>query len=357
MGEFNLAVIEGFFGVSWPWEMRHDYARSLRRLGFDAYIYAPKDDKYLRRAWTEHWPDPQLDSLKQLANELHRHDVRFGIGLSPFEAYKDYSADTRRRLIDKVRLIEQELSPDIFCVLFDDMRGDTPQLASTQLRMIDDVAASTSARRIIMCPTYYSTDPVLERVFGAMPADYLETLGRSLDPRVDIFWTGPKVCSTEYPRQHLEEVAAKINRRPFLWDNYPVNDSRAMSAFLHLRAFTNRPGELRHLLAGHAANPMKQPALSEIPLATLPMSYAHGEDYDPVEAWRIAARRACGETLAQLIEEDLPLLQDVGLEQLSAEQREHLETRYRPHAAQPAAREIIDWLNGGYAFDPACLTD
>jgi hypothetical protein len=34
-----------------------------------------------------------------------------------------------------------------------------------------------------------------------------------------------------------------------------------------------------------------------------------------------------------------------------------LEARYRPHATQATAREIIDWMNGAYVFDPACLTD
>lgn len=356
MGEFNLGIIEGFFGASWPWAMREAYAASLRRIGYDSYIYAPKDDKYLRRDWTQDWPDEDFDHLKRLARELHRHEVGFGIGLSPFEAYKDYSTTLRGRLIEKVRLIEQELSPDIFCILFDDMRGDTPRLAATQLRMIEDVAASTTARRIIMCPTYYSTDPVLERVFGAMPAGYLETLGRNLDSRVDVFWTGPKVCSNEYPREHLEAVAQTLSRKPYLWDNYPVNDSRAMSALLHLRAFRSRPAILRELLAGHAVNPMKQPASSEIPLATLPMSYAHGDEYDPIDAWRIAARRVCGGELAALIEEDLALFQDIGLDHLTPEQRARLDARYRPHVAHPVAREIVDWLNGAYAFDPACLT-
>jgi hypothetical protein len=325
-------------------------------MGYDSYVYAPKDDKYLRREWAQDWSADELAQLKSMAESFRSNHVKFGIGLSPFEAYKNYSPPIRHRLMDKVRLIEQEIAPDILCVLFDDMRGDTPQLAATQVAMVDDVAANTAAR-IIMCPTYYSTDPVLERVFGTMPENYLETLGSSLDARVDVFWTGPKVCSTEYPREHLESVAERLARKPFLWDNYPVNDSRVMSAFLHLRAFTHRPHELRDMLAGHLANPMKQPWLSRIPLATLPMSYAHGPRYDADSAWRSAANRVCGAPLASLIEEDLPLLQDVGLERLNTAQRSHLEERYRSQGPHPIAAEILGWLNGEFAFDPACLTD
>jgi hyaluronoglucosaminidase len=124
-----------------------------------------------------------------------------------------------------------------------------------------------------------------------------------------------------------------------------------------LRSFTHRPASLRDLLAGHAANPMKQPALSEIPLATLPMSYAHGEDYEPTAAWRSVALRVCGAELAALIEADLPLFQDVGLERLTAQQRAHIEVRYLPHVSHAPAKEILGWMSGAYAFDPACLTD
>jgi hyaluronoglucosaminidase len=352
-----LGIIEGFFGTSWSWDMRRHYAQALRGLGFDFYVYAPKDDKYLRRAWMDDWPAAQLAELKLFAATCRQYGVQFGVGLSPFEAYKDYSVSTRARLIDKVRTIQRELQPQICCVLFDDMRGDTPRLAQTQIEIVDDVASNLGAQRIVMCPTYYSTDPVLERVFGAIPAGYLETLGISLDPRIDIFWTGPKVCSKEYPREHLLAVAEQLRRKPFLWDNYPVNDSRLMSAFLHLRAFTDRPAGLQELLAGHAANPMKQPWLSQIPLATLPISYSQPGAYDPDRAWRAAAVRSCGTQLAESIELDLTLFQDVGLQQLTAEQRAYLTERYQRHVGHPAAQEILGWLNGDYAFDPACLTD
>jgi hyaluronoglucosaminidase len=357
MYPFELGIIEGFFGDSWPWSTREDYARSLAGMGYQFFVYAPKDDKYLRRQWQQDWPSEQFANLKSFAATCRENRIRFGVGFSPFEAYKDYSSGVRQRLIEKVRMLDRELAPEIFCLLFDDMRGDTPQLAATQLAIVEDVAANIAAQRVVMCPTYYSTDPVLERVFGAMPAGYLEALGTVLDPRIDLFWTGPRVCSTEYPRDHLEAVADRLKRRPFLWDNYPVNDSRLMSSFLHLRAFTNRPDVLRELLAGHAANPMKQPYLSRIPLATLPMSYAQGSRYDPIAAWQVAARSQCGETLGRQIETDLTLFQDVGVGKLTEDQRAYLERTYRPHESHPYAREILGWLNGEYVFDPECLTD
>lgn len=352
----ELGVIEGFFGKSWSWEVRQTYSSLLPKLGYSFYIYAPKDDRYLRRNWAEPWPETQLEQLQALANSCRSTDLAFGIGLSPFEAYRDYSPQTRVKLQSKVALINSSLQPTILCVLFDDMRGDIPGLADRQLQIFEDIASVSSAKRIVMCPTYYTTDPILEKVFGAMPERYLETLGETLDPRVDIFWTGPKVCSTEYPRTHLEWVAQVLRRRPFLWDNYPANDGRRTSPFLHLRAFENRNLELRNLLAGHAVNPMKQPWLSQVPLATLPISYVATE-YLPSEVFRRAAERLCGSEFATCLEADISYFQDVGVERLSEEQKRLLRERYSEFKNNPFAQEIIGWLDGQYAFDPDCLTD
>src|SRR5690606_14309512 len=110
-------------------------------------------------------------------------------------------------------------------------------------------------------------------------------LGASLDKAIDVFWTGPQVISHSYPRDHLLEVADKLQRKPFLWDNYPVNDARRLTPFLHLQAFTGRSKALRDLCSGHLANPMNQAWLSQLPLATLAALYRE-EAYDPMQAFR-----------------------------------------------------------------------
>lgn len=186
---------------------------------------------------------------------------------------------------------------------------------------------------------------------------YLQDLGQGLDRRIDIFWTGPKVCSSEYPAAHLRQTAEWLHRKPFLWDNYPVNDGSKASSFLHLRAFENRPAELADLVSGHAVNPMKQAALSALPLATLPMSYRLGKQYDPDKALHASLNATCGPQISAMIQADLPLFQDIGLAQLTPEQVTHLKARYLPFRDQSCVDEILRWLDGEYVFDPDCLTD
>src|SRR6202012_4952956 len=118
-------------------------------------------------------------------------------------------------------------------------------------------------------PTYYTDDPLLDRIFGKRPKNYLEDIGKKLAPEIEIFWTGEEVCSRKMGVGHVKRVGKQRRRKPFLWDNYPVNDGPRMSQFLHLRAFTGRPQAIASRLAGHAINPALQPTLSLIPVLTL----------------------------------------------------------------------------------------
>lgn len=353
----GIGLIEGFFGKSWSWPMRLDYASWLAGAGYHFYIYAPKDDPYLRRQWYLPWPQSMLDELKRLRAACRENGIAFGIGLTPLGAHHDYE-NKRALLLERVADIDAELAPDILAVLFDDMPSDTPQLARLQLQIAHDIAATTRARKLIFCPSFYSTDPILEKVFGAMPAGYWQELGSGLDPAFSLFWTGPKVCSSDYPVEHLAWVADTLKRRPFLWDNYPVNDGKRASNFLYLDAFRHRPATLADYLCGHAVNPMKQAALSRLPLATLPACYLQGDAYDPDTAWSVTAQKRLGDELSSLLLEDLSLLSTTGLDKLDDAHKERLTCRYRPFAQQyQEASELIGWLNGDYQFDPACLTD
>jgi hypothetical protein len=216
------------------------------------------------------------------------------------------------------------------------MRGDVPDLAARQAEIAHHAASRTRATRVLVCPSYYSDDPVLDRVFGARPADYLASLGRLLDPRIEVMWTGEEVCSREYSVGHLQEVAAQLGRKPFLWDNYPVNDGPRMSPHLHLRAFTGRPASIAHAIAGHAINPALQPTLSRIPAITLASSYREGVHYRYGRALDRALEAVAGAELGAMLRADLLSLQDAGLEAA---------------VDHPAAREVVRWLEGGYGVD------
>lgn len=341
-------LIEGYYGTPWDVAARHETIAALAAHGYGFYIYAPKSDELLRRRWREPYPNAEFQALAALAAHCRAHDVRFGVGLSPYELYRAFDAGAQAALAGKLVQLA-ELGLDSLAVLFDDMRGDLPDLAETQARIVDWIAARLPGTHLILCPTYYSDAPILERIFGARPPDYLQTLGRRLDPAIDVFWTGPDICSLEYTAGHLSRVAEQLGRKPVLWDNYPVNDGPRMSQFLHLRAVTGRPASIGAHIAGHAVNPALQPVLTRIPALTLAESYARGDAYDYGHAFMRAAETVCGPDLAAALQRDLILLQDTGLDRLEPDTREKLRARYAAFD-HPAAREVVAFLDGAYRF-------
>jgi hyaluronoglucosaminidase len=352
--ENPVGVIEGFFGKPWSWDDRAAYAAFLSGLGFGFYIYAPKQDRYLRQNWRKAWPETTAERAAAISRIYRDNGLKFGIGLSPFELHRDDKAGNAAALRRKARELNRA-APDILCIQFDDMRGATPDLAEQHARIVDEICNASTAGKFIVCPTYYSFDPILEKIFGAAPDNYLADLGRLLDPRIDIFWTGPHICSRRYPTPHLARVAELLRRHPFLWDNYPVNDSAAMAPFLHLGPFRDRPRSLRSKIAGHAVNPMNQPWLSRIPLCSLADSYAAGPAYDPDRSFVAACNTLCGAELGRMVIDDADLFQETGLAEMKSDDRNAAIERYRAFGGNPYANEILGWLKGNYTFDPACL--
>lgn len=344
----ELGVIEGYFGRPWSHADRKQVMTRLRDIGYSWFHYAPKADRFLRRRWREPHPAAALAELVDLSGHCRRLGMRFGVGFSPYELYRDFSGPGRMDFVAKVRALD-DIGIDDLAILFDDTRGDVPDLAAREADIVHTALTITRASRVLMCPTYYSDDRLLDVVFGVRPEGYLEALGRRLDPSVGVYWTGEEVCAREHSVAHLARVAEALGRKPTLWDNYPVNDGPRMSRHLHLRGFTGRAYVIGTHVAAHAINPALQPHLSLIPAATLVASYREGPNYAYMRAFREAARTWAGTELADMLEADLHALQDCGINHLG-DDRERLLQRYSA-VSHPMAMEIVRWLSGADTVD------
>ncbi|MBB3046532.1 hypothetical protein FHR99_000768 [Litorivivens lipolytica] len=348
MSTFRLGLIEGFYGRQWSWPERHDMASFLADAGYSHYVYAPKGDGSLRAQWREPFVD--LQNLTHFSAYCRGLGLKFGVGLSPMGLQLSYSDRDRAVLRDRLNELAA-IGLDTLWILFDDMRGDHADLAASQSRVMHDVRDVFDGE-LAVCPGYYSFDPVLDEVFGERPANYLQDLDAGLDASVDILWTGAKVICETLTVEDCRQFTELTGRKPLLWDNYPVNDGRKTSPFLHLNAFTGRDPAIKQAAAGHFANPMNQPSLSKIPLMTLPQLYS---DYTDADQLRRASLDRLPADLSQVLERDWARFQRQGLDGLSDREKRALLHEYRslPH---PAAKEVCDWLEGGYTFDPECLT-
>src|SRR6202008_4021079 len=117
-----LGIIEGFFGRPWSWADRADAVRFLRPYGFSFYLYAPKADPWLRRRWREPHPAAEMEALAEFRDICRAENVRFGLGLSPFELHLPPGRGWQEALAARLALLAP-LRPADLALLFADMRG------------------------------------------------------------------------------------------------------------------------------------------------------------------------------------------------------------------------------------------
>lgn len=345
---FRYGLVEGFYGLEWDWSVRAQYADFLKENDFGFYLYSPKADRWLREEWRTPWSVERKEKVKSLAKHYREKGLQFGLALSPYEAYLDWGESTRKDLVKKMKEIE-EIDHDILCILFDDMKGDWPNLAKTQVEMCHFIAEYSNAKTLIMCPTYYSDDHILEDQFGKQPKGYLRELGQQLDQRFEMFWTGSTVYSHGFTEEHLREVTERLGRKPFIWDNYPVNDVKEWY-YLNLLGYERRPWKMSELAAGHVINPMNQAWLSKIPLRTIRDLYSLKDQYNVTDSSRRAIIELCDEQLAIAIVQDMHSFQNEGLKEYSESRKRELIEKYSGFSS-PFATEIVDWLHEKYDFD------
>jgi hypothetical protein len=345
-----IGVLEGFYGRSWSVSDRLDAAVWMRQLGFNAYLYAPKSDAYLRARWGALYSPTVQSELSSVAERYRSCGLHFGVGLSPLGVNQRWTSENERAL--RVKLVQLvDIGVDFLGVFFDDMAGLTPDSLARQHDLLHVVRAELPNIALFACPSYYSDDPVLENVFGRMPEGYVEGFGRDLPSNALPMWTGPEVCSHRINEADLESISARFGGPLALWDNYPVNDGRLRSNHLYLRPLADR-ARRGDLVQAHFCNPMNQANLSVLGLIGLSITY---NLRSPAELQALADD-FFGPELRLWLAQHAAAFEEEGLLKLSPERRAIIK-RSLPPGNPAAVKELVDWLDDEYAFDPACLTD
>ena len=291
-------MVEGFYGRPWTHSARLSMISFLGANGFNIYIYAPKSDQYLRSVWRKAYPPRMKERLRALMGAARESSVDFVFAVSPGLDIEYSSRTDRRVLLRRLRDVTgmQCLWVGIF---LDDIepklvhasdRHGFRTLGEAHVALVNDVYDELvrDGNRLMFCPTYYANDCLGKT---APENEYLMEIGAGLARRVDVLWTGRKVVSTEISEKDVGEFSRVIRRKPFLWDNYPVNDYYGDRPRLNLGPFEGRAPEILPLLAGYVSNPMNQAEASKIPLLTLSDYLRDPVGYSPQKSLAHAVRR------------------------------------------------------------------
>lgn len=292
--DFLGGVIEGFYGRPWSHSQRLTMIGQLNSWRLNTYFYAPKDDLKHRALWRECYDATEIDAMTELVAACQRSDVNFIYGISPG---LDIRFSDRAELETLQQRLRQMLEIGVrhFALLFDDLPGDMSAqdrqqfscIASAQASVTNSIfqwlAEQHSNFRLLFCPTPYCDHMDRHELGGA---DYLDTIGRDLIGKIDVFWTGPAIISEDIPAKTIDALAKRIGRKPMIWDNLHANDYDQRRLFC---GPYSRSNELRDSVRGILSNPNNEFPIDFIPLRTLG-DYLNEESYDPRTAYVAAAK-------------------------------------------------------------------
>lgn len=214
-------VVEGFYGTPWPHEVRLSLIDFYGRFKMNSYLYGPKDDHYHSSPnWRLPYPEKEAQNIRELVEACNRNYVDFVWAIHPGQDIK-WNEEDYNNLVHKFQLM-YDLGVRSFAIFFDDISGEgTNPIKQTELlnRLNKEfVEAKGDVNSLVVCPTDYT-----KLWANPTPQGSLVTYGKTLNPSVEVFWTGDAVC-TDMTRETLDWVNSRIQRPAFFWWNYPVTD-------------------------------------------------------------------------------------------------------------------------------------
>ncbi|MFE3827377.1 beta-N-acetylglucosaminidase domain-containing protein [Streptomyces sp. NPDC059092] len=296
--------IEGFYGAPWSHADRLDQLAFYGAVKANTYIYAPKDDVYLRESWRETYPADRLAELRELIDRATTHHVDFTYAISPGLSVCYSDPNDVKALENKLESLYAQGARS-FYVALDDISYTSWNCASDQesygapgraaagraqadlLNTVqrDFIGTHAGAHPLQMVPTEYS---------DMADSPYKKVLREQLDPQVVVQWTGNDVVPPSISVADARAASEVWGRKVFLWDNYPVNDYGQTTGRLLMAPYDRREAGLHEELSGIVLNPMNQAAASKVALFGGASFAWNDRGYDAERTWRAAADHLSG---------------------------------------------------------------
>lgn len=299
----SRGAIEGFYGNPWTHQERMNQLAFYGDVKLNTYVYSPKDDPYLRDRWRDPYPPDKLAEVQQLIQQAQAHHVRFTYALSPgpsicFSDPRDFSA-----LVTKMQTLYDSGVRD-FSIPFDDItynRWNCPQDQAGYGTPSPGAAGKAQADLLNRVQREFLDMHAGSQPLQTVPTEYSDmdetpykAAMRGLDPRVQTMFTGDGVIPKQITKQDVRRAAKVWGRKPYLWDNYPVNDFKKAQGRLMLGPYDKRQPGLSNLLVGDVVNPMNQAAASEVAEFGAADFAWNDAGFDAQRSWRQAAQYLAG---------------------------------------------------------------
>ena len=252
-------VVEGFYGTPWSHQARLSQIAFYARHKMNVYIYGPKDDPWHRDKWREPYPEAEAKRISELATYARSLGVNFYWAIHPGVDIK-WTEQDRDYLVAKLEKM-YDLGVRSFAVFFDDIWGEGTR-ADKQAELLYYVVNNFIQKKhdvapLIMCPSEYN------RAWANDEKGYLRTLGTQMNQGIEIMWTGNSVVHC-IDRESQEWINQRINRKSYIWWNFPVSDF--VRDHILLGPAYGNDLDIAETMSGFVSNPMEHAEASKISL-------------------------------------------------------------------------------------------
>lgn len=277
-------VVEGFYGTPWTFEDRVSQLKFYGDNKLNTYIYGPKDDPYHRSPnWREPYPAKEAKAIKELVDIANANHVDFVWAIHPGLDIK-WTNEDRDFMMDKLEAMYQ-LGVRAFAVFFDDISGEGVN-ADKQAELLNHVdnnfiKIKKDVLPLTLCPTEYN------KSWSNIERGYLPTLGSKLNPSIHVMWTGDRVIS-DIDTQGLEWVNQHIERKAYIWWNFPVSDY--VRDHLLMGPAYGIDTEAGDLMSGFMTNPMEFAEASKVAIYSVANYAWNVKKYNSMKTWENAMK-------------------------------------------------------------------
>lgn len=274
-------VVEGFYGTPWSHKVRLSLIDFYGRFKMNSYLYGPKDDPYHSSPnWRLPYPEKEAKNIHELVEACNRNYVDFVWAIHPGQDIK-WNEEDYQNLLHKFQLM-YDLGVRSFAIFFDDISGEgtNPEKQTALLNRLNKEFVETKGdvSSLVVCPTDYT-----KLWANPSPQGSLVTYGKTLDPSVEVFWTGDAVCS-DLTRGTLEWVNSRIQRPAFFWWNYPVTDY-VRHILMQGPVYGLDTTLTAENVSGLVSNPMEHGEASKLALYGVADYTWNIADYNPIDNW------------------------------------------------------------------------
>lgn len=274
-------VVEGFYGTPWSHEVRLSLIDFYGKFKMNSYLYGPKDDPYHSCPnWRLPYPEKEAQNIKELVEACKRNRVDFVWAIHPGQDIK-WNEEDYNNLVNKFNMM-YDFGVRSFAIFFDDISGEgtnpTKQVGLLNRLNTDFVKAKGDVSSLIVCPTDYS-----KLWANPTPQGSLAIYGKTLDPSIQVFWTGDVVCS-DVTKETMDWVNSRIQRPAFFWWNYPVTDY-VRNIILQGPVYGLETSLTPKDLCGLVSNPMEHGEASKLALYGVADYTWNMKDYNPIDNW------------------------------------------------------------------------